>query len=70
MQTLNYTVIFDPLEEGVYMVELPALPGVITYGDKIDNAREMAVDAIKCHLEGLCKDGAPIPDDINIKTQF
>lgn len=57
MKLLDYTVLFEPLAEGGYMVIVPALPGVITCGNTLPEARRMAMDAIKCHLEGLLKDG-------------
>ena len=66
---LNYTVLFEPLEEGGYMVVVPALPGIVTYGETLDEAREMAVDAIKCHCEGLLKDGEPLPKDKTLKLE-
>lgn len=56
MKMLNYTVLFEPLEEGGYMVIVPALPGIVTYGETLDEARAMAIDAIRCHCEGLLKD--------------
>jgi predicted RNase H-like HicB family nuclease len=37
------------------------LPGIVTYGRYIEEAREMARDAIDCHLRGLLKDGEAIP---------
>lgn len=46
-----------------YQVTVPLLPGLITYGRTLDEAREMALDAIRCHLEGLRQDGEPIPDE-------
>ena len=46
-----------------YQVTVPLLPGLITYGRTLDEAREMARDAIRCHLEGLRKDGERIPDE-------
>ncbi|HTQ60581.1 MAG TPA: type II toxin-antitoxin system HicB family antitoxin [Candidatus Solibacter sp.] len=46
-----------------YQVTVPMLPGLITYGRTLDEAREMARDAIRCHLEGLQKDGERIPDE-------
>lgn len=58
---LDYTVFFEPLDEGGYMVVIPALPGVITWGTTLVEARRMARDAIKCHCEGLLKDGEPLP---------
>jgi len=46
-----------------YQVTVPLLPGLITYGRTLAEAREMAQDAIRCHLEGLQKDGERIPDE-------
>lgn len=63
MKILNYTVYFEPLEEGGYQVVVPALPGIVTYGETLDEARAMAVDAIKCHCEGLIKNGEPVPEE-------
>ena len=57
----RYTVYFEPAEEGGYVVTCPALPGLVTEGDSIEEAREMARDAIRAYLESLRKDGLPIP---------
>lgn len=46
-----------------YQVTVPLLPGLITFGRTLAEAREMARDAISCHLEGLKKDGERIPDE-------
>ena len=59
-----YTVMFESVEEGGYEVIVPAIPTIVTYGRTIEEAKEMALDAIKCHLEGLAKDGEPFPQDI------
>lgn len=63
MKVLNYTVILRPDETGGYVVTCPALPGLVTEGDTLEEAREMAADAILCYLEGLQKDGEPFPAD-------
>jgi predicted RNase H-like HicB family nuclease len=57
----RYTVFFDPAEEGGYVVTCPSLPGLVTEGDTLAEARAMAVDAIRGYLEALAKDGVPIP---------
>jgi len=44
-------------------VSVPALPGLVTEGRTIDEARTMAEDAIRCYLAGLLKDGEPIPEE-------
>ena len=59
----GYTVIYEPLAEGGLQVIVPALPGIVTYGRTLEEAREMAQDAITCHLRGLLKDGEEIPED-------
>jgi antitoxin HicB len=52
-----------------YQVTVPLLPGVITYGRTLAEAREMARDAIRCHIEGLRKDGERIPDEKNARKE-
>ena len=69
MTEYGYTVIYEALSEGGYQVIVPALPGVVTYGRDLDEAREMARDAIVCHLRGLLKDGEEIPEDPFARSQ-
>lgn len=57
----EYTVIFEPAEEGGYVVTVPALPGLHTEGDTFEEARAMAEEAIRGYLECLREDGADIP---------
>lgn len=49
----NYTVIFEPAEEGGYVVHVPALPGCATQGDTFEEAEAMAKDAIEIYLKAL-----------------
>ncbi|KKS38110.1 MAG: hypothetical protein A3G49_00130 [Candidatus Sungbacteria bacterium RIFCSPLOWO2_12_FULL_41_11] len=51
----QYEVVFDPNGAG-YTVTVPKLPGLVTEGDNLKEAREMAKDAIRCYLEALLKD--------------
>jgi antitoxin HicB len=57
----GYNVIYEQLSVGGYQVIVPALPGIVTYGRTLEEAREMARDAIECHLRGLLEDGEEIP---------
>jgi antitoxin HicB len=60
----EYTILLDPDEdEGGYTVTVPALPGIVTRGDTIEAALEMARDAITLYLEDLVADGEPIPTE-------
>lgn len=62
----SFTVIYEPLEERGYLVVVPALPGLTTYGRNFEEARNMARDAILCHIEGLRKDREPIPEESSL----
>ena len=58
----TYTVVFTPdPEAGGYVVTCPALPGLVTEGDTLEQARRMAQDAIAGYLEGLRELGRSIP---------
>lgn len=61
----TYTVIYEPQPEGGYTVAVPALPGCVTEGDTLAEARRMAEDAIRTYCESLLKDGAPLPPDVS-----
>jgi antitoxin HicB len=63
MAEYSYTVLFEPAEEGGFVVTCPALPGLVTEGNTLEEARAMAQDAIVAYLESLRKDHLPIPSD-------
>jgi predicted RNase H-like HicB family nuclease len=64
MRKLRYTVIFEPQPEGGYVVTIPALPGCITQGESLREARRMASDAIQACCASLLKDGRRLPKDV------
>ncbi len=59
----RYTVLFEPADEGGYTVTCPSLPGLVTEGDTIEEARANAAEAIRGYLEALTKEGQPIPPE-------
>ncbi len=63
----SFTVLFEPAEEGGYVATCPALPGLVTEGETLEEARTMAQDAIRAYIESLRKDGLPIPPNKEIK---
>ncbi len=62
----SFTVFFEPNELKGYTVTVPALPGLVTEGRTLEEAKDMAHEAIECYLEGLLKDGEPIPEEAKI----
>jgi predicted RNase H-like HicB family nuclease len=59
----TFTVLVEPNEPDGYLVTCPALPGIVTEGDTLDEAFAMAKDAIEGYLTSLLKHGEPIPED-------
>ena len=66
-KVFRYTAVFDPQPEGGYTVTVPALPGCVTEGETLEEARRMAKDAILCYIESLAKHGGVVPDDVSAK---
>jgi predicted RNase H-like HicB family nuclease len=61
LNPVHFTVIIKRQPEGEYLVSVPALPGCVTEGNTLDEAREMAIDAIRGYCASLIKHGEPIP---------
>jgi predicted RNase H-like HicB family nuclease len=59
----TFTAVFKREPEGGYTVHFPALRGCITYGASLDEARDMAREALTLYLESLLEDDLPIPED-------
>ena len=58
----TYNILIQPEPEGGYTVTCPSLPGLVTYGETLEEARTMAVEAIEAYLESLQLDDEPIPE--------
>jgi antitoxin HicB len=64
-KNLSYRIVLRPEPEGGYTVIVPSLPGCITYGETVEEAKEMAKDAIEAYLKSMEKQGEEILDDSN-----
>ena len=65
----KYTVIFEPAEEGGYVVVAPAFGGAITQGNTLKEAREMAEEALTALVESYLKDGDTLPNNAPIHLE-
>ena len=63
MKVLNYRILLRKEAEGGYTVIVPSLPGCVTYGDTIEEAIEMAKEAIELYLESLKEHDEEIPTE-------
>src|SRR5947209_8362886 len=58
---LQYLALFDPAEEGGYVVTFPDLKWGVTQGDSDAEAMEMAADALAMILSDYIEKGEPLP---------
>ena len=66
MEKLFYPAIFHEAEEGGFWVSFPDLPECLTEGDDMQQAYEMAVDALGLSLTRRKAEGEPIPKPTEI----
>lgn len=63
VKVANYNVIFRSEPEGGFTVVVPSLPGCVTYGKTLEEAKDMSEDAIKAYITSLEKHEENIPTD-------
>ncbi len=61
---MKYRVTIEQDEDGIYIVEVPSLPGCITQGITRSEAIENVKEAIELYLESLENHGEPVPPPI------
>lgn len=61
MKRLKYNVVYYPEKEGGFTAIVPALPGCVTYGKDLVQAKKMVQDAIYGYIASLKKHGEGIP---------
>jgi antitoxin HicB len=59
----GYTAVFHPEEGGGYSVTVPALPGAISQGDTLEEARDNIREATLAMLESRRKRGLSLPTE-------
>ncbi len=63
---LEYTALFTPDEEtGDFVVEVPALPGCVTQGKNLAEAKKNVREAIELYLETLAERKIAFPKDVD-----
>ncbi len=65
MEKLTYKIRLKKEDEGGYTVSVPSLPGCITYGKNVDEAIDMAKEAIELYIESMVEHGEEIPTENN-----
>ncbi len=61
---MKYRVLLEQDEEGMFVAEVPALPGCISQGHTRKQALENIQEAISVYLESLNAHNEPVPPPI------
>jgi predicted RNase H-like HicB family nuclease len=62
---MKYRVIFERDEDGVFIAEVPSLPGCISQGETRAEALKNIQEAIEIYIESLKDHDEPIPPPID-----
>ena len=57
----TYTIVLEPMDEGGFLVHVPALPEVVTCGDTEQEALAMAREAIELVIDSRRERGEDVP---------
>ena len=57
----NYIAIIHKDPKSDFGVSFPDFPGCITAGENIDEAKDMAQEALTLHIQGMIEDGEQLP---------
>ena len=57
----NYIAIVHKENKSDFGVSFPDFPGCITAGKNIDEAKDMAQEALSLHIQGMLEDGDKLP---------
>lgn len=61
---MKFRVLVEPDEDGVFVAEVPSLPGCFSQGGTREEALRNVQQAIAAYLESLRAHGDPIPPPI------
>lgn len=64
----QYIALIHKDADSDFGVSFPDLPGCVTAGRTLDEARAFAAEAIALHLEGLVQDGEAIPEPSSLEA--
>ncbi len=62
---MHYVVVIEKADSN-YSAYVPDLPGCVTTGATLEEVKQMIVEAIEFHIEGMLEDGLPIPKPTSI----
>jgi predicted RNase H-like HicB family nuclease len=62
---MKYAIVIEKAENN-YSAYVPDLPGCVTTGKSLEDTRRFMREAIEFHIEGLRRNGDPVPGPTSI----
>jgi len=64
----QYIALIHKDADSDFGVSFPDLPGCVTAGGTLDEARDMAAEALALHIEGMIEDDEAIPEPSSLES--
>ncbi len=64
--SVTYRVLFRKEPEGGFTAIVPSLPGCVSFGKTLEEAKAMIREAIELYLESLKAHGEPVPTEEDV----
>lgn len=64
----HYIALIHKDADSDFGVSFPDLPGLVTAGSSLDEARAMAAEALALHVRGLIEDGEAVPEASSLEN--
>lgn len=64
--SVTYRVLFRKEPEGGFTAIVPSLPGCVSFGKTLEEAKVMVREAIELYLESLKAHGEPVPTEEDV----
>lgn len=64
----QYIALIHKDPDSDYGVSFPDFPGCVSAGSTLDEAREMAAEALDLHIEGMTEDGEAMPEPSSLEA--
>ncbi|MCP4110283.1 MAG: CopG family transcriptional regulator [Desulfobacteraceae bacterium] len=58
----NYIAVIHKEADSDYGVSFPDFPGCVTAGCSLEEVKDMAMEALEFHIEGMVEDGESLPE--------
>jgi predicted RNase H-like HicB family nuclease len=64
----SYIAVIHKEPDSDYGVSFPDFPGCVTAGSTIDEAKDMAIEALTLHIKGMMEDGESLPQPSSLQN--